>query len=119
MHYTTVFDLAQSGYRSWGMPLYGLVFVAVGVAMVLGKSRLPAGWGRGGSRSPAFAWLWLGFAVLWTLLVFGSTWGSYSELRNAVRSHDYTVVEGQVSGFRPMPYGGHAMERFCVQDHCF
>jgi 4-amino-4-deoxy-L-arabinose transferase-like glycosyltransferase len=29
------------------------------------------------------------------------------------------TVEGVVHDFVPMPYSGHAMERFCVQDACF
>jgi hypothetical protein len=29
------------------------------------------------------------------------------------------LVEGTVRDFIPMPYAGHAMERFCIQSKCF
>src|SRR5713101_5485181 len=46
--YTTVFDVTQSGYRQWWFAAFGLIFVAVGLALPtlirIGIFRKPPAW---------------------------------------------------------------------------
>ncbi|WP_217589082.1 hypothetical protein [Burkholderia sp. GbtcB21] len=115
--YRIVFDYANSGFSNWAFPAYGLCFVAVGAVFVCFRNDLPV-------QGPAFMrkvfpFVWLGFAILWTAIAFGSTYATAHRLQSAIAAGEVRVVEGEVSAFEPMPYGGHAMERFCVKQACF
>lgn len=119
MAYQTVFDISAAGYKSWSFPAFGLIFIAAGIVLVLNRKMLP-GWWRGHPRaSNAFAFFFLGFAVLWIIVSFGATYRDYRGLTSAVENGTAKVVEGPVTNFKPMPVTGHAMERFCVKDDCF
>jgi len=119
MTYKVVFDVAEAGYKSWSFPAFGLIFVVIGVLLVLARRHLPGWWGQSPRASAVFAFGWLSFAVLWTVTSFLATYGEYSSLIGAHREGRTTTVEGLVSGFVPMPYAGHAVEKFCVSGHCF
>jgi hypothetical protein len=41
-------------------------------------------------------------------------YGEYRAARKALATHNYSVVEGTVSNFVPMPPGGHSTESFVV-----
>jgi hypothetical protein len=56
---------------------------------------------------------------MWTVVTFAATYYDYISLREALEIGQVTVVEGIVTDFKPMPYEGHANERFCVQGNCF
>jgi hypothetical protein len=47
------------------------------------------------------------------------TFFDYWELRQALKSGDFKVVEGMVVDFVPMPYSGHAKERFSVNGRLY
>jgi hypothetical protein len=117
MHYHTVFDLSEAGYKSASFPAFGLIFVALGAIMLAWHRRQPDAEKR--RRNSLKALLLLLFAVLWTAVVFGSTYRQYLALLEARDAGRYGVAEGLVTGFQPMPYGGHALESFCVQGQCF
>lgn len=117
--YRTVFDIATAGYKSWSFPAFGLIFVAIGVLLVVNRRNLPGTWSRRPRSSSAFAFFFLGFAVLWTVVSFTSTYGEYTSLSRAEKAREGKVVEGKVTNFKPMPATGHAMEKFCVSDTCF
>jgi hypothetical protein len=117
MEYKVVFDVTSAGYKTWSFSLVGLVLAVVGGFLVRYRDRLPM-------RGPkvvvrAFPFVFFGFAILWTLLAFGSTFTEYRSLRSAVRDGRVSIIEGTLSQFKPMPYTGHAMERFCVRATCF
>lgn len=119
MTYTTVFDLSRAGFGNWWFAAPGLLFVAIGASQLL-RARTPPAPGNsrpGGSR--VTTWALLGLAAVWTLTAFASTYGDYRRLRAAERSGEMRTVEGPVENFHPMPWSGHAMERFCVQGRCF
>ena len=67
-------------------------------------------------RQPrAFRWFYLVFAVCWTVasgLAVGV--GSY-RASHALNTGAYSVVEGRVEKFTPMPWQGHADESFDVK----
>jgi LPXTG-motif cell wall-anchored protein len=108
--YTTVFDLAETGFKSWWFPAVGLIFIAIGILVILGRYKH-----SGGKRFPLF---FLGFAIIWTSVSGAWTYSEYLALRSA-KDGSAQVVEGRISDFVPMPKSGHAMERFCVSGKCF
>ena len=111
--YRVVFDLYQKGFE-WWFPACGLIFAIAGGVLIW--------WGRRKrwpfSRRFA-AYLMLGFACLWSGLVFTSTFSEYLRLRSAYRRGQFSVVEGSVTNFRPMPYEGHQDECFSVRSETF
>lgn len=118
MQYQTIFDIAATGYRTWRFAAFGLIFVTIGiflVALVTRRKTLPfRRWSTRPLASKVFAYLYFGFALLWTTISFVGTWREYSRLENAIATGHARVVEGAVTDFSPMPVTGHAMERFCV-----
>jgi hypothetical protein len=51
--------------------------------------------------------------------MFSTTFHEYTALRSAYRRSQFSVVEGRVTNFRPMPYDGHQDECFSVQSQTF
>jgi hypothetical protein len=119
MEYQTIFDVTTAGYRNWDFSAFGIPFVAIGALLVTKRRSLPGWWGDRPRASSAFAYFFLVFSLLWTLIAFVSTYSDYSSLAQAVKSNSATVTEGIVHDFKPMPVTGHSMERFCVSDRCF
>ncbi len=114
MDYATVFDVTQTGFRQWSFSAFGLIFVAVGLAM---PTLMRIGFFR---KSPPWMEKWfprvfLGFAIFWTLTTFIRTFADYQTAVDTMRSNRAQVIEGVVTQFVPMPYTGHAMESFVVQ----
>lgn len=111
--YRVVFDLYQKGF-AWWFPACGLPFVVIGGVFV---------WlGRRGNKPPSrrlFGYVIVGFACLWSGVTFISTFRDYLALRLAYRHSQFSVVEGRVTDFHPMPYEGHQDECFSVQPKTF
>ena len=121
MVYTTVFDAAHQGVAIWVAPAFGLIFVALGGMLVFAPTLMlklmPSGL-RGRART-VFSWCFLLFSVLWTVTVFATTARQYRTDVGALREGRYSVIEGQVTQFIPMPYTGHGQESFVVNGHRF
>lgn len=115
--YTVVFDISNVGYKAWSFAAVGLVFIAVGIGTFVFANVLPFRWSKPAAKY--FRVFFLGYAVVWTISVFDSTYRDYRLARDARASHRFKVAEGLVQDFRPMPYGGHSMEHFCVDEACF
>ena len=124
MVYQTVFEFAGGASEPWWQGgVFGVPFVLVGIglaAIVKRNGSLPGrGWEDRPKLSAAFVLAFLSFSVLWTALVFWSSWHRYSELQSAIATHRVHVAEGVVENFVPMPATGHALEHFCVSGNCF
>lgn len=119
MTYVAVFDISNAGYKSVSFPVFGLIFVALGIIFVLSRTRIPQWNQRGRVMRRIFPFAFLGFAILWTLVTFVSTYRDYRAASSARHDDTAQVVEGVVTDFRPMPATGHAMESFCVSGVCF
>ena len=111
-----VFDLIAVGYRHGLYVLFGLVFVAVSVGLVILEYPPPPA-GKKGAR--LFGWFFASFATILTAAFAISTYSEYAKLRDAMRRGETQFVEGPVEGFVPMPASGHAMERFEVHGKTF
>jgi hypothetical protein len=111
--YRVAFDLYQKSYE-WWFPAFGLIFVAIGAVLVwLGRAM---NW----QRSRRFvAYFMIGFACLWSGATFSTTFREYKALRSAYSRSEFSVIEGRVTDFRPMPYRGHQLECFSVQSQTF
>lgn len=59
------------------------------------------------------------FACLWSGFAFSTMLSEYLSLRSAYRKGQFSVVEGRVTNFHPMPYEGHQEECFTVQAETF
>ena len=112
MDYTVIFDITQSGYRQWPFAAAGLI-VATGGGLLFFSQRFSP-------RPPGiFPFLFIGFAMVWTLTTFVGTFRDYSDLISDFRDGRCEVTEGVVSDFHPMPYSGHEMEWFVVDGKRF
>lgn len=117
MTYRVVFDIATAGYRAGWFVGFGGILVLIGIGLVTFRRFLP-------KRRPfiyrrAFPFLFLGFALLWTTFVFLTTYHQYRTALNARLNGAATVTEGVVTNFIPMPYSGHADEKFTVNGVTF
>ncbi|HKR01699.1 MAG TPA: hypothetical protein VJT09_13555 [Pyrinomonadaceae bacterium] len=115
--FKVIFDITEAGYRQWGFPAVGLIFVVVGIGLIISR-RLRSTVDTKLSRRLA-PYLYTGFAALWTISAFAGTYSEYRRLLDGVRAGRCQVVEGTVTKFVPMPLQGHAMEHFVVNDHYF
>jgi hypothetical protein len=59
------------------------------------------------------------FACIWSAFVFSKTYGEYASLRSDYRKGRFSVVEGKITNFHPMPYEGHQEECFSVLTETF
>ena len=118
MHYQTVFDISTAGYKSASFPYHGLMLLGFGILFVIFRyKQLDL---KNSRYNRIFLFIWIGFGIFWTVTAFMSTYSQYNTLLSDYNKGAYQVVEGHVTNFVPMPYTGHAMERFCVDNStCF
>lgn len=112
--YTTVFDVTQAGFRQWTFSAPGLFLIAAGLA----TRKLV----RIGVFRPQYPWmmkwfprLFVGFAIVWTLISFAATFADYRRVVSVLRNNQARMVEGAVTEFKPVPYTSNAHESFVVQ----
>jgi uncharacterized protein YjeT (DUF2065 family) len=116
MQFNVMYDAAQQGYPAWHMNGMSLVLVCVGLLLVLAPDLMQRLLPRGlqGRARRIFSWFFLCAALVGTFVTFWSTTQPYDAAAAALRDHRYSVVEGPVTAFVPMPYSGHAQESFVV-----
>ncbi len=116
MDYVVVFDAAQRGYSTWPFAAAGLPLVVIGIVLV--KYRDALSMRLTGRPAPklgvVFAYFYLVFSLLWTIIAFTATGRESRAVRDAMQHGRASVVEGRVEGFVPMPYAGHASEHLTV-----
>jgi hypothetical protein len=99
MTYTTVFDAANEGYSTWWVPAIGFIFIGVGVVLVLAPRvvRILVPSGPIARYRKLVSWMFLAIALVWTLTIFGLTYGEYHKMTTALYDKSYAVVEGVVT----------------------
>jgi hypothetical protein len=124
MPYVTVFDITQKPFEWWWLA-FGLIFVVIGVVLIRFGPKLDRD--KNGKRfgltfaidSRLLGWFFVIFASGWTLFAFGEAYSTYHEYVHAYQTGQYSVVEGLVEDFHPMPYEGHQSECFRVNKEKF
>ena len=136
MNYVTVFEMQLSGLGTLEFARRGLILIAIAALSIIWRHDLAKIFGR-----PRYSYyfpflynylshylrpwyrvapfLYLGFAVLWTVSAWHSASSHQNELRSRYVSGDFTVVEGVVENFDPMPEHGNKMESFTVKNTKF
>jgi hypothetical protein len=114
MGYRTVFDVAQNGLQWW--PLFGLIFGAL--FTIVGLALKKPGDKDSALKATLFQ-LFGGMFILFALGFFASTYSEYRNARKALATHSYSISEGVVSDFVPMPPGGHSTESFAINGFRF
>ena len=111
MNYVTVFDAGQKGL-DWAAPVFGTLFVIVGVHTLVTKRSTPP-------YDRPFWRVATGLFILFGLAIAVGIPVTYllerRALISALESGQVTAVEGRVQDFVPMPWEGHAMECFTVE----
>jgi len=111
MGYRTVFDVTQVGFQ-WWIPL--LIFIFGGLFSVIGWAVRTSGEESYVAKGILFQVVGA-VGLLAALGFLGSTYSEYHNAQQALANHNYSVSEGVVSDFVPMPPGGHATESFLVE----
>ena len=110
MGYRTVFDVTQVGFQ-WWIPLlifiFGALFVGIGWAVRASGDTDSLTKGK-------FFQILGAVGMLAALGFFTSMYGEYRNAQKAFAAHAYSVSEGVVEDFVPMPPGGHATESFML-----
>jgi hypothetical protein len=115
MTYQTVFD-AATAHEDWTSALSGFIPLAGGLYLLVNRRKLLAWSRRSLAATTAYGVFVVLFSILW---IIGAMASSRADRRAIDDPRRARVVEGVVTDFRPMPWSGHGMERFCVQGRCF
>lgn len=111
--YVTVFQIS-SGSAGLPFALLGLVPLIIGAVLIVGKWRFD--WRR---PNWLFAVFSCAFGIIWIFFVGGQILTKGSDAFTAFRTGQYSIVEGIVTDFHPMPYEGHDNECFTVETQRF
>jgi len=113
MSYVTVFEITQKPFQ-WWFSAFGLIFIVVGTVFLLIARKWPSQ-----KRAKGTGLFMVIFASCWTLGTFAWTFSQYRNCMKAYRNGSYSVLEGYVQDFQPMPYEGHQEECFRVKSQTF
>jgi hypothetical protein len=116
--FVKVFDVLDSGFKSWTFPAFGLIFVVIGLVnfflpRIIKFTGIPF-LNLQSKSQKFFRYEFLGFALLWTSISFFSTYSEHLRHQRMAQENACRIVEGPVENFIPMPYTGHAQESFSV-----
>jgi hypothetical protein len=111
--YRTVFDISHKGF-DWWFPSAGVGFVILGAGLIWASRRY-----RWRLSKSWVGYFMVVFASLWSIGTFTTLHSEYVHLQTAYREGQFSVVEGLVHDFQPMPYEGHRDECFSVESTTF
>src|SRR6266404_6119686 len=123
MPYVTVFDISQKPFEWWWSAI-GIVIFGLGIILIKVVSRWPNQKHGKLIDAKLVGWVMVLFGPIWIVVVYNSTRSMWSELRSAYNTGQYSLVEGVIEDFQPMPYEGHQdecfrvkAEQFCYSDY--
>lgn len=117
--YQTVFDVSNSSFQGVQLIFMSFSFACIGFYMYRNRLNTKGWWGRHPKAYTIFLVVFVTFSLTILILGGGSSCYNYWSLQQRLKSGNYSVVEGVVEKFVPMPKQGHAMESFCVKNTCF
>jgi hypothetical protein len=106
--FVTVFEISNKPIN-WQPLINCAIFCIVGIGVVLWKWR--------SEERTRYLFVGIGFCFIAFVIGFGSYRGDtygIPEATQALREGRVSTVEGRVTDFVPMPYGGHPDEQFTV-----
>ncbi len=119
--YRVVFDLASTGVAWW--PVVIIVALVGVVIFAYSRQIVESASSRSRDDSAGFSLPYVVIAIMAVAFVFGAIviYVIYAKEARLIAAEGTSAqtVEGVVSQFVPMPYTGHALERFCVSSTCF
>lgn len=113
--YVTVFDVSREGFVHW-LPAYLGVGFALAIAAILVYVLKKE---KHSVRNVVVMVSAFIFICFWLFAVTGDQLSDYSALISAYKKGACEKVEGTVTDFDPMPYGGHKQESFNVNGKKF
>src|SRR5271156_1511977 len=111
--YRTIFEITNKGF-TWWFALVGLLPVVPGAVLWMFRKRHQGSW-----RTIWVMYFFPGFALLWLSFATVPMWLEYRKLQDDYRRGAFSIVQGKVEDFHPMPPQGHSAECFSVQNHRF
>ena len=111
--YQTIFEITQKGF-TWWFAVAGFIPGIVGLALLYWRKRHEVS-----GRIKYLSYFFPAFTLIWLFGVTIPMWRGYERVNAAYRSGNFSIVEGPVEDFRPMPPQGHTCESFRVQTATF
>jgi hypothetical protein len=108
--YHIAFDVTRNGFQ-WMIPF--LISMGAGIFLLLGWALRKSGDRDLSVKGVIFQGL-SGIGVLGALGFLIAAYSTYHNASRALSDHDYSIAEGIVTDFIPMPAGGHAVESFRI-----
>ena len=105
------FNILDNFPKSIPYAFWGLIFIVVGIKLIISKLNSKPNSSR---HSIAYLSIFTGIAIVYTIISSYTIIGEYFKLRNIMLNNEYSVVEGKVTDFLPMPPEGHQKEYFIV-----
>src|SRR6266704_6393871 len=111
MTYHTVFEFTQKAFH-WEIYVVFFVAIVIGVLVI---------WVAKRSKSRRWKYGVIAVAFMLTLFLKSSisAYLQYRHLHHAYAKGDYSLIEGNVQDFKPMPFEGHQDECFSVKTKKF
>jgi hypothetical protein len=108
--YNIVYDYSEETMNfDW---LLGVVFILAGFGITYYQYKTK---GKITAYKGIFGICFMGVATLWTVWVGYIQFSGYIQAHKIIKQKTYTVVEGDIGNFDPMPASGHKHESFTVQ----
>lgn len=122
MTYRTVYDVTKLWFWHWEPLIIGLLFVWIGSLLVYPAVTMPPGLKKNlqekGGR--VLSWSFILSACAFMLVPLSQI-RAYQDASNGIKEGRYSIIEGNVTQFIPMPWAGHALECFVVsgERYCY
>lgn len=113
-NYQLVFDAAAQGYTTWRAAILPASIAVVGILLAVASHEQALDKRRGLNFYQTLAASVGVLAALGCVAMLVHTWREYDILRGSLRSGNFRLVEGRVTGLVPEGPDGHPMETFRV-----
>lgn len=113
MNWTIVYDFGNESLRT-GWMLIPISFVLIGYGLAFFNIKSNKSKNKKGTYNTTFGVIFGTFALLFGAVTIPYNLSTYYETKNTYKLKKYTVIEGVVENFIPMPFTGHQYEKFTL-----
>lgn len=114
---TEYFNLLESGPKGAIYILPAIIMFFIGISVIIYQNKKVKA-GKLDSIN-LFYKIWTGGVSIWIILASITIFSEYFKMLYAIDNKQYSIVEGIVENFDPMPYEGHKVESFTVENARF